>query len=41
MESKDAWVTANGKDINPVQMVFAWDTENACTGGDLITVFVS
>lgn len=41
MESKDAWVTANRKHTNPVQMVLAWDRENACTGGDLITFFVS
>lgn len=41
MESKDAWVTANGKDTNSVQIILAWDTENSCTGGDLITVFVS
>lgn len=39
LESRDAWVTANGKDTNPVWMIFAWDRENACSGGDLITVF--
>lgn len=37
-ENTDTWVSANRKDINPVQMISAWNRENACSGEDSITV---